>query len=521
MNKVMQFLSQIAREEAESTGLAPAQLWTLPSERWADSAALLAARRWRFSAIWAEQQASSFLVNALYEQQGQYVLLRCQLSGSLPSLPSITPYYPAANRLERHIQDLYGILFSGHPDPRPWIRHRAWQVADHPLLKEFPVAGQVILNPTPPDMHYPFLSATGESVYEIPVGPIHAGIIEPGHFRFQAVGETVLNLEAHLGYVHRGVEKIAEGRDAAGLARLAGRVAGDSTVAHTWAACRAMEQAAQLEIPPRAAWLRAIMAERERVANHLGDVGAICNDVAFSFINAQFSRLREDWQRVNAECFGHRMMMDKIIPAGVAADLNLEHIGLQQKQCRVMLAEVEELAEILDRHTGVEDRLATTGILSPELAQKLGCLGYVGRASGQEFDVRKHAAYFPYTKLNFQVTTLQASDVKARVLVRLEEIKSSLNLLLACLTQLPKGALSIPWQIPTQGAEGLGIIEGWRGEIVSFVRFGANGLISRYYPRDPSCMNWTALELMIRNNIVPDFPVCNKSVNAAYSGHDL
>lgn len=521
MNKVMQFLSQIAREEPASQGLAPAQLWTLPSERWADSAALFAARRWRFSALWAEQQAPSFLINALFEQQGEYVLLRCQLSGNMPSLPSITPYYPAANRVERHIQDLYGILFSGHPDPRRWITHRAWQPVDHPLLKEFPVAGQGITTPSPPDMHYPFLSASGESVYEIPVGPIHAGIIEPGHFRFQAVGETVLNLEAHLGYVHRGVEKIAEGREASGLARLAGRVAGDSTVAHTWAACRAMEQAAQLEIPPRAAWLRAIMAERERIANHLGDVGAICNDVAFSFANAQFSRLREDWQRLSVQCFGHRMMMDKIIPAGVAVDLNAEHIALQQQQCQVILAELEELAAILDRHTGIEDRLASTGILSPELAQKLGCLGYVGRASGQEFDVRKQAAYFPYDQLSFTVPIFQTGDVKTRVLVRLEEIKIALNLLLACFTQLPTGDIVGSWQAPDSGAEGLGVVEGWRGEIISFVRFGVAGRISRYYPRDPSCLNWTALELMIRNNIVPDFPVCNKSVNAAYSGHDL
>jgi Ni,Fe-hydrogenase III large subunit len=357
---------------------------------------------------------------------------------------------------------------------------------------------------------------------------VHAGIIEPGHFRFQAVGETVLNLEEHLGYVHKGVEKIAEGRDAAGLARLAGRVSGDTTVSHTWAACMALENAVQLTVPPRALALRAIMAERERIANHLGDVGAICNDVAFAFANIQFSRLRELWQRVSRHSFGHRFMMDCIIPGGVASNLTTGLIDLQQAQLKTFHRELDELVPILEQHAGLKDRLYTTGYLNPKYAHQLGCLGYVGRASGQSFDVRYDAPYPPYDQLSVDVPVLSNCDVEGRVQIRLAEIRVSLQLLDELLTHLPQGDIAVDWPFTTATTlplpvplEGLGIVEGWRGEIIAYVRLTPDGKVNRYYPRDPSWLNWPALELLIRDNIVPDFPVCNKSVNGSYSGHDL
>jgi len=240
------------------------------------------------------------------------------------------------------------------------------------LRKDFPVAGTPLAQ-TPPGDNYKFLFAHGAGVYEIPVGPVHAGIIEPGHFRFQAVGEMVLNLEERLGYVHKGTEKIAEGRDPVALARLAGRVSGDTTVAHSWAACMAMEKAATVEVPERALFLRAIMAERERVANHLGDIGAICNDVAFSFSFYQFGRLREEWQRLSRDAFGHRFMMDCVVPGGVAHDLVAMVIESMHAQNSVVRQELDRLVALQSELPSLEDRLVTTGYLSPELAATLGC----------------------------------------------------------------------------------------------------------------------------------------------------
>lgn len=509
--------------QLNSEMLAPAYLMLIDVNEWYEVSEFLAQHDMRWVALWADQQAERFEINACYEQFGNYVIVRAHLPLKMPRLKSLTPLFPAVHRAERHIQDLYGFVFQDSLDTRRWTRHQAWHAEEFPLRKEFPPNRPEPHQPTPPDFEYPFMSASGTGVYEIPVGPVHAGVIEPGHFRFQAVGERILNLEERLGYVHKGVEKLAEGRDAVGLARLAGRVSGDTTVAHTWAACMAMERAAGLNLPLRALMLRAIMAERERVANHLGDIGAICNDVGFAFALYQFHRLKELWLRVNEQCFGHRMMMDCIIPGGVRSDLDATMIATQRKQLLEFTAELKELQGILERHMGLEDRLATTGILSQKDAKKLGCLGYVGRASGQTFDVRKHAPYPPYEQFQFglKVPTLTAGDVDARMMVRLEEIYVSLELLAQILICLPANeAISIAWDTPKQ-AEGVGIVEGWRGEIISYVRFDEAGRVARYFPRDPSWLNWQALELLIMGNIVPDFPVCNKSVNGSYSGCDL
>jgi len=335
------------------------------------------------------------------------------------------------------------------------------------------------------------------------------------------VGETVLNLEEHLGYTHKGIEKIAEGRDADGLARLAGRVSGDSTVAHAWAACMAMERAAGIDVPARALYLRAIMSERERVANHLGDIGMVLNDVAFTFGFYQFSRLREDWQRLSREAIGHRFMMDRVVPGGVAANLSDQIAIAMQAQIAAIRPEIETLMGIVDDNASVEDRLVTTGYLAPEIARAYGSLGYVGKASGHGFDARRNAPYAPYDQLHVEVPVYQYGDVAARVKVRAQEVLISFGLLDKLLTSLPDSPLRTNWKTPAAGAEGLGIVEGWRGEIVTYVRFGDNGKIARFFPRDPSWTTWQGLEKCIRDNIVPDFPVCNKSVNGSYSGHDL
>jgi hypothetical protein len=311
--------------------LAPAHRLVLDAEDWGRAAKVAVGMGLRNAGLWADPEdgvaggaASAddrdepgIAVRTCLELRGDYLVLETWVPERRPLLPSIVPCYPGLDRLERHCHDLTGVVFTGQPDGRRWTRHQAWGEDAYPLRADFPVAGRV-KGRTPADADYPFAKVQGSGVYEIPVGPVHAGIIEPGHFRFQAMGEEVLRLEERLGYVHKGIEKIAVGRDPAGLARLAGRVSGDSTVAHAWAACQAMERAMGCQVSPRALWLRGLMAERERIANHLGDIGAVCNDVAFGFAHVQCARLREVWQRRTLALFGHRMMMDAVVPGGVA-----------------------------------------------------------------------------------------------------------------------------------------------------------------------------------------------------------
>ncbi len=523
------FLSRLAdaglRVEAQaSPGLAPAQLILVQSEDWSRLGNEAHAYGCRWVAGWGEDrgedESESIRINACFETVGAYLVARTAVPRATPVLSSHADSYPGADRPERHIRDMLGVVFSGHPDARRWTRHQAWKASEFPLRRDFPAAGRPQAQ-TPADHQYTFMLAQGSGVYEIPVGPVHAGIIEPGHFRFQAVGETVLKLEARLGYTHKGIEKIAEGRDAAGLARLAGRISGDSTVAHTWAACMAMEQAAGLEVPPRAVWLRALMCERERIANHVGDVGAMLNDIAFAFGSYQFARLREEWQRASREAFGHRFMMDCILPGGVAVDLAERLIATMRDEADALRKQIGRLMAIINDLPSVDDRVRGAGVLKPEYAKALGCVGYVGRASGMDFDVRRDAPYPPYDQLSVKVPLHHYGDVNARARTRLEETSASFDLIEGLLAGLPAGPVRAGWKHPVAGAEGLGLIEGWRGEIVSFVRFGADGRIARFFPRDPSWTTWPALELLIHDNIVPDFPVCNKSVNGSYSGHDL
>jgi Ni,Fe-hydrogenase III large subunit/NADH:ubiquinone oxidoreductase subunit C len=524
--KVLQgFLDRLARKNiavdtSAPVGLAPAHLLTLAATDWGRFGAEAALSGWRWAAVWGEDGETEFRVQAAFEKSGSYFIARTAVPAAAPVIASHTPYFPAADRMERHLRDMFGVDFADHPDARRWTRHQAWKENQHPLRKSF-AAGTAPSTLTAPDDTYKFLFAQGNGVYEIPVGPVHAGIIEPGHFRFQAVGERVLNLEERLGYVHKGIEKIAEGRDAAGLARLAGRVSGDSTVAHAWAACRAMESAAALGVPPRALVLRALMAERERVANHLGDIGAICNDVSFTFSFYQFGRLRELWQRLSQSAFGHRFMMDRIVPGGVTVDLTTAAADAMIAEAGLLRQELPALYDIIDDLPSLEDRLDTTGYLAPETARAFGALGYVGRASNLPFDVRKDAPYPPYDRLNVTVPVLREGDVAARVTVRAREILASFDLIEWLIGSLPEGDIAVPWPEPAAGAEGLGLVEGFRGECLAYVRFGTEGRIARYFPRDPSWLTWPTLEKLVRDNIVPDFPVCNKSVNGSYSGHDL
>lgn len=502
--------------DPDVTALAPATCLPVLAARWQHAARIAHEQGWRWSAFWADEVGTHYEAFCCLERAGCHVVLRARIEAG-EALPSQAPIYPAADRPERHAHDLLGIEFAGAPDTRRWTRHRAWGEGEFPLRRAVaPPAA-----PVPPDDQYPFAAAHGAGVVEIPVGPVHAGIIEPGHFRFQAVGETVLNLEERLGYVHKGIERLAVGRDPAALVRLAGRVSGDSTVAHAWAAAQALERALQVQVPERALWLRALMCERERIANHLGDIGAICNDVGFAFAQAQLTRLKEQWVRESHAAFGHRLMMDRVIPGGVALAPDADQLAAMAVHARRVATELAAIVERIEANESVEDRLMTTGRLAPDQATLLGAIGYVGRASGQSFDLRRDAPYPPYDRLEVAVPCYRAGDVAARAKVRADEALESLRLVREIVERMPAGAIAVELPPRAQPAEGLGLIEGWRGEIVTYVRLDADSRGQRFFPRDPSWLTWPALELLIQGNIVPDFPVCNKSINGSYSGHDL
>ncbi len=503
--------------------LAPAHLLEIDAEDWGRSAQLAAMQDYRWCGMWGDAVDDHIKVYACLEHQGDYLMLQTVVDLQMPLLPSHSLSFPAADRPERHAQDLLGLVFSDHPDSRRWTRHQAWDEAVYPLRGDFPANRSDSAQPavTPPDGDYPFRQIKGEGVCEILVGPVHAGIIEPGHFRFNALGEEILSLEQHLGYVHKGIEKAAVGRDAAGLVKLAGRVSGDSTVAHAWAACQAIERALSCQPGRRANQLRGLLCERERVANHLGDIGAICNDVGFAFAIYQCSRLRELWQRRNHELFAHRLLMDRLIPGGVRCDLDTAGIEVLRQDHGELRQEITELFDLLEDQPSLEDRLLGTGYLRPATARALGCTGFVGKASGQPFDLRSAHPYPPYAQLPMPARSREEGDVLARVQIRMQEIHDSLDWMDRLLDTLDEGSVQTELPQPKQEVQGIGFVEGWRGEIISFVRMDERGKVQRFFPRDPSWHSWPALERIVMGNIVPDFPVCNKSVNGSYSGHDL
>ena len=449
---------------------------------------------------------------ALYEPATQNVA-SASIGVRAGKATSLAVFHAPASRLERAISDLFGIEFVGLPDPRPWIDHGRWPL--HTPLAKLP-------RPRAPLPPYRFLEAEGPSLHQIPVGPVHAGIIEPGHFRFTASGETVVRLEERLGYAHKGVEKLLDDKSIDEAARVAARVSGDSTVAYSFVFARAVEAALEFHPPPRAVWLRAVMSELERIANHLGDVGAICNDAAFSMMHAECGILREEVLRACAVAFGHRLLMDRVVPGGVAADL--EPVGAEAifSVTQRVRRQFPELIELYENTASLQDRTVGTGVVSAALAAQFAAPGYVGRASGRSFDTRVALPYAPYDVAPIEIAVRPEGDVDARVWVRIREILHSVGWLEAALASLPGGPLRLPVKTASGASvEGSALVEGFRGDILAYVRIGAAGRIERCHVRDPSWFLWPLLEAAIEGNIVADFPLCNKSFNCSYSGHDL
>jgi len=520
------------------TGAIPAWQTTLEAAQLQPVCRKVADEGGRLLSLWGSDEGAGVIALhvVLVNQDG---LLCLHLPQAFPAYPDISGIFPAACRMQRALYDLMGPCAAGAADQRPWLRHAAWPEDRFPLRKNFVTlpppcrgrAGEGVeagVHPhpdLPPEMgkeysdNYPFVQVEGQGVHEIPVGPVHAGIIEPGHFRFSIIGERVLRLEERLGYVHKGIEKRFENNSLLFGAKLAGRVSGDSTTAYAWAYAMAAENMASVTPPERALWLRALFLERERIANHLGDLGYLANDVAFSFGMSQFWILKEQVLRNNAALFGHRYLMDKIIPGGVAVDLL--DAGTLLGECDLLEQEVRLLRSILEEHAGVQDRYIGAGTVEPELAAQLGLCGLAGRASSQAWDARVQFPCEPYQRLGVRMATHRNGDVAARVIVRFEELFESIRLQREILAGLPSGyLLEALTDLPGNGF-GLGMVEGWRGEVLVAMHTDAAGNVSRVHPHDPSWQNWPLLEHAILGNIVPDFPLINKSFNLSYSGHDL
>jgi Ni,Fe-hydrogenase III large subunit len=515
------WFDQAARHSAaKGTGgiTGASNVWglTVTREEWRQAVENMAAGGGRLLSLWAScAVAGESTVRAAWIADAGVLVLSLPLTAS-NSYPGIEQSFPSASRLQRAIADLCG-LSSTDTDRRPWLRHAAWPASFCPLRD----AAMPALTSPPATDDYAFVPVEGEGVHEIPVGPVHAGIIEPGHFRFSVVGEKVLRLEQHLGYVHKGIERrfselhLLEGH------RLAARVCGDSAVAFSWAYCQALEGMCATSVPMRATWLRAMALELERLANHLGDLGALGNDAGFAFGLAQFSRLKEQLLRATENVFGQRYLLDLVVPGGVRADLSASGATGLTDCLRSIAVEVATLRTIYDDHSGVRDRFAGAGIVTPVLAARLGLTGLAGRASGQGFDLRCDLPWDPYGELAPKKIVHTAGDVAARVAVRFDEVAESIRLLQRIVQRLPSGVHQAAVSVAREGAWGVGLIEGWRGPVLVALEAGVAGKILRCHPHDPSWHNWPVLEHAIIDNIVPDFPLINKSFNLSYSGHDL
>jgi Ni,Fe-hydrogenase III large subunit/Ni,Fe-hydrogenase III component G len=475
----------------------------------------------RLASVFAEDRIAAdacFLVYHVFDhpQDRRFFLLRTSIPAGAPVFPSVAAEIPAVNWQEREIHDWFGLVAEGHPNPRRVALHDNWPEI-HPLRKDFPI--DTVLPPFVGEQHI-YRPTVGEGVIHIPVGPVHAGIIEPGHFNFAVAGEPILYLQLRMFYTHKGIEKRFEQLSVNRAVYLAESISGDSSFSHGTAFCQAIERAAGVDAPHRARRMRTVLLELERLYNHVGDIGAIVNDVGFGAGNAHASRLRELILSINEELTGSRLLRGVVCPGGLRHDWEPQQVTSCGAALRRFESEFRDLMQIVDGSDTTRDRLEHTGILHPDKARDLGIVGVGGRASGVDRDLRRDHPYAAYDEVSFHVPAYQEGDVLRRMNVRVDEIWQSLKIVDAMLTALTPG----PWRIAIPplppDCVALGAVEGWRGEILHWIRTGPEGRLERCKIKDPSLNNWPAIVEAVQGNIVPDFPVINKSFNLSYSGTD-
>lgn len=435
--------------------------------------------------------------------------------------PSITLFIYKAWKYEQKIHTFFGLTPVGHPDLRPILLHENWPTeVVFPLRKDFAWnTKQKIARGK-----YTFQKVKGEGIYEIPVGPIHAGIIEPGHFRFSVAGESIVSLEARLGFTHKGSEKLFETLSLADKVKLSEKISGDSSFSHSLAFCQAIEELGSIIVPKRASMLRVIYAELERLANHSGDIGAMMMDTGFNFGGAHGARLREMILRINEKLTGKRFLRSINTIGGVTKDITEEMKETLLRDLTAWKKDFSEVIDVAENSTSLLNRMKDTGILTPEIAKQYGTLGVAGRASGIPGDARINYSYAGYGDMTLpQISVEEDGDVYARFHIRIKEVFASLEILEKSLTIIPLGEILSPHNTITlrQDAFTVSIVEGWRGEIVYFVATDRTGNVSRVTPCDPSFVNWSLLKDSAFDNVIPDFPLINKSFNLSYSGNDL
>jgi len=447
-----------------------------------------------------------------------WLLLCTDLQGDDRLFHSITPHIHAAKWYEREIRDMFGLIPQGHPDLRRLVRHEHWPKGTHPLKKDF--RWDTVLEQAQGE--YAFRRIEGEGVFEVPVGPIHAGIIESGHFRFSVAGEPIMQLEVHHFWKHRGVEKLFEQLRLTDAVPLAERVSGDTTIGHSLAYCQAVETLLGIHVPPRAHYLRSLFLELERLHNHLGDVGAICNDTAYVLAHAHCGRMKERILQLNDQLAGSRFLRGVICVGGVSLNLTDHQVAQVTAELDAIETDFSELERILFANASLTDRLETTGVLNERAAWDHAAIGVVGRASGMDRDIRRDRPFAAYEELQPKIALYRYGDVRARMRVRMDEIHESARLIRDIRARMPQGpALAEPSGAPKPGEWALSAVEGWRGEILYMVMAGEQGQIHRCKVRDPSFVNWPAIQWAVLGNIIPDFPLINKSFNLSYAGNDL
>ncbi|MGD0773413.1 MAG: NADH-quinone oxidoreductase subunit C [Candidatus Solibacter sp.] len=482
---------------------------------------LISAYESRLVAVFAEDRVAAegvFYNYYVFEQPGEpcYVILQAPIPADEPRFPSLAAGLPAVNWQEREIQDWFGLEATGHPNPRRVALHDNWPDV-HPLRKSFPLR-QVL--PAFEGERHVYRPTLGEGVFQIPVGPVHAGIIEPGHFNFAVAGEPILYLQLRMFYTHKGTEKLFEDMPIHKCVFLAESISGDSAFSHGTAFCQAIENASDTEVPPRARVVRTILLELERVANHIGDIGAIATDVGFAVANAHAGRLRELVVRLNEGLTGSRWLRGMVCVGGVRRLWSLAHRDLLRDTVIHVEREFDSLVALVQSSDSTRDRLERTGILRPETAKVLGIVGVAGRASGVDLDVRRDHPYAAYERYPFRVPVYQAGDVLHRMLVRVDEVKQSFAILRAAADDLPEGPHCAVARPVPPGRCALSAVEGWRGEILHWVRTAEGNRLERCKIKDPSVNNWAAIVEAVQGNIIADFPVINKSFNLSYSGTD-
>ena len=429
--------------------------------------------------------------------------------------PSLTTCFPAVAWYEREIHDLFGLVPIGHPDLRRLVLHENWPLGVYPLRKDFIMDMHVPEANTP----YPMARVHGDGVFEVPVGPIHAGIIEPGHFRFSQSGEQIINVDAKLFFTHRGIEKGVEGLPLELAAYRAERICGACSVSHAMSFAQAIETMAHIHIPLQAEYIRVLVAELERLYNHVGDIGNLCAGLGFSVGTSHGSRLKELLMRLNEKITGNRFLRGMVIPGGVSCGITPEISRVIQQTLDKLDNEFSEMMELLHHNSAFMDRVHHTGILTRDAALDLGVVGVAARASGIDSDLRRDHAYSIYESLKFKVPVQTSGDVDARLWIRAAEIAQSLEIIRQILVAMPGSQGTLKADIPKikPFTSGLGYSESARGSNLHWLMVGENNEIYRYVVRSASYANWPAVTVAAPGNIIPDFPLINKSFELCYA----